>query len=489
MNRNKKVILTMRSSVRTLSIKCYDEQMPDGWDAVKQHIKSIDKSKWQVIGICHDRDYNVDDYWEPSVEKPHYHIIVRVLNGKNARVEQILRTIGIVYRPVEDKSLWENHGVESCADYTNMAVYLTHETEQAILDGKEQYRLDELVSNLSLEEIKQIREGYARVSNSTEKVTPRMMAKLDEDAYELGRKIGNFDAWYRALPFSVRKNAGMKTIKESYEMGKSERLEELQEGAKIPRLCVYIQGEPGLGKSYAAKYAMQKLGQKFLPIGEGTGKFDKLKETHGAIIIDDTQCPNLLQMADTSITDAHKRCNGNPLWVGEYLIVTNNDPFEDWLDECGFRSVKKMQAAKDRFYVCHLGKVEGSGRYVLECISPAQRGDDELSQEIDDRYIAFRDYYNESLAEYHSKRRKRDISSRLHDLNGYIATPEEIAAYNAKRDEEKEKREAAERAEEERKRKEKEKKSPEEYAELHKKYLMVMKKQGKGIEDFFSLID
>lgn len=53
----KKTKLHMRSPARTLSLKFYDEQMPDGWDATIQNIKAIDKSKWQVIGICHDRDY------------------------------------------------------------------------------------------------------------------------------------------------------------------------------------------------------------------------------------------------------------------------------------------------------------------------------------------------------------------------------------------------------------------------------------------------
>lgn len=38
-----KRMLTMRSSVKTLAIKCYEEQMPDGWEAVKERIKKIPK--------------------------------------------------------------------------------------------------------------------------------------------------------------------------------------------------------------------------------------------------------------------------------------------------------------------------------------------------------------------------------------------------------------------------------------------------------------
>ena len=38
-----KRMLTMRSSVKTLAIKCYEEQMPDGWEAVKERIKKYPK--------------------------------------------------------------------------------------------------------------------------------------------------------------------------------------------------------------------------------------------------------------------------------------------------------------------------------------------------------------------------------------------------------------------------------------------------------------
>ena len=72
-----KRMLTMRSSVKTLAIKCYEEQMPDGWEAVKERIKKYPKDSLQILGICHYKDPATDDIWEPSMEKPHYHIIVR----------------------------------------------------------------------------------------------------------------------------------------------------------------------------------------------------------------------------------------------------------------------------------------------------------------------------------------------------------------------------------------------------------------------------
>ena len=82
----KKRLLTMRSTVRTLSIKVYDEQLPRGWNDIKRRIRRTKKSDVQILAIKHHKDFNADDWWEPSNEKPHYHIIVRVLNNRNMHV-------------------------------------------------------------------------------------------------------------------------------------------------------------------------------------------------------------------------------------------------------------------------------------------------------------------------------------------------------------------------------------------------------------------
>ena len=72
-------LLYYRSSVKTLAIKCFDEQMPNGWDAVKKRIRNWDKEDAYVLGICHNRDLIGDNIWVPSNEKVHYHIIVKMM--------------------------------------------------------------------------------------------------------------------------------------------------------------------------------------------------------------------------------------------------------------------------------------------------------------------------------------------------------------------------------------------------------------------------
>mgnify|MGYP003501327029 CR=1 FL=1 len=82
MANKKEKFLTMKSQVRMISIKCYEEQLPYGWEETVKRIKKISKDKWIVIAIKHDKDSVTDEVWEPPLEKAHFHIIVKFVNGK-----------------------------------------------------------------------------------------------------------------------------------------------------------------------------------------------------------------------------------------------------------------------------------------------------------------------------------------------------------------------------------------------------------------------
>lgn len=402
-DKKKKINLTMRSMVRTLSLKFYDEQMPDGWGQVKVIIRGIGK-EYQVIAIRHDRDTNKDDIWKPSIEKPHYHIIVRVIGKNPVHVSTILNMLNIEYRPDVDETLWNEHGVETVKNFGAMAMYLTHDTEQAQLDGKEKYELEELVSNLSMDEIKQVREGYIRVSASNKKVSMEELSKLDEEAYKMGYDLKDFDEWYRSLPFQIRSNAKMKTIRESYNMGASERAE-LKEN--LNRLCVFIEGESNTGKTYATIHALD--GKRILPVGGGgTGKFDELSTGHDALVIDDDSSPRLLNMCDNYICQAYRRGRNNPWWCGRYFIVTSNLSFREWVEECGIKTTQykhgiesessHYRAIKTRFYVCHIENIGGINQLV--CDSSSTRGTSSARIERKEMFKQFRDKFNTIMAEY-----------------------------------------------------------------------------------------
>lgn len=405
---SKKKVLNINDSVRSLSIKVYDEQLVQGWDNTVQSIKSIDKNIMQVIGICHNQDINSDDIWECALEKPHYHIIVRILNKKQKSISTILKLLGVAYRKGLDDSLWRNHGVETVGNFQSMATYLTHETDQALLDGKHVYNLEELVSNLTIDEIKLIREGYIRVSSSVYKVSYNELIALDDQAFTLGYELRNFDEWYNNQPFGIRSHAKLNTIIESYYRGVKTRVDEHTE---LIRLCVFIQGTPNTGKSYAAESSLK--GYNILKIsGGGTGKFDNLKPYTDAIIIDDDVCPNLLNVSDNYMTSVYRRNKNNPIWTGKYLIVTSNLTFNCWLEQCGINKAEHIDAMCSRFYICELKKV--SDYNCLYCLSPSMRGNYEQQFERKRMFIEFRDRYNASLKEYVLSTDKVDYS----DVNG-----------------------------------------------------------------------
>lgn len=411
-------ILPADAKVNAFAIKCYDEQMPNGWDYVKKCIIATDKKHFHVIAIRHDRDLVTDGIWATAVEKPHIHVIIRCVDRKKRiRVRTAMGQLGIVFRPGIDDELWKNHGVETIGNYSGYAVYLTHETDDAIRDGKELYDIYELVSNLTVAEILRVRDGYTRVSDGVHKVTTAELEQLDKDAYQLGYEMKNFNEWYNSQPFVIRSNAKMRTIRESYNRGVEVRIEENQE---LLRVCIYIQGPPNTGKTYSAKAAL--AGKRVLSVGGGgTGKFDKLRPDHDAIVVDDDICPNLLNMTDNYICHAYKRNSNNPAWAGQYFVVTSNLAFSDWLENCGIRYQNSNsdvtahgKAMKSRFYICKLVKDNGSGGISrLALLSPSTRGSVEDQLARLDLFLDFQQKFNGIIAQYNPVANHIDYSNVL----------------------------------------------------------------------------
>lgn len=418
MAKSKKKFLTMKSQVRRISIKCYEEQLPEGWEETKKKIIKIPGKDWVIVAIKHDSDFSGDDVWEPSKDKPHFHILVRCVNGSHPRVQEILKALGVVYRPDVDKSLWESHGVEAVEDWVAMVTYLLHLTDIAIKEGKHQYSLDQLVSNISSDEIQQIMEGYVHKIYATD------LKLLDKEAYELGYALGDFDDFYRKLSFEVRNHSSMKTIRESFESGMRVKV---SERLQVERLCVFIQGKSNVGKTYAVRGALE--GKRYLITPPGTGKFDELKASTEAIIIDDDICPNLLNMTDNYICHAYKRQKGNPAWAGTYFIVTSNKTFEDWLDDCGIRKPEHIEAMKTRFFICSLG--EYNGKKYLACQSACSRGTVEEQNRRREKFNSFKQKFEEIIQSYNPPKSSDELISIHSDEEAIILYQSEIEKLKA----------------------------------------------------------
>lgn len=372
-SKENKKCLSYASTVYSLALKFYEEQLPYGYHHTYDVIASIDPKKYHILLMVHYKDTYADKghFWEPAYEKPHFHVIIRCVNRKDRiKVGSTLKKLGIEYRKDLDDELWKNHGATTVGDFSSYATYLMHQTDAAINEGKEPYDISEFVINLTTDEIQQICDGYIRVSTDTKKVTTKELAELDQTAFKLGMELKNFDEWYNTLSFTVRSNAKMKTIRESYGRGVNARIAEKSE---VLRLCVYIQGAPNTGKTYGAKKAL--VGKQIHAVeGGGSGKFDELRADHDAIIISDDVCPNLLNMTDNYICKAYKRQSNNPAWAGNYFIVTSNLSFEEWLASCKINiNSKHFEAMKSRFFVCKiLQKDDGTNYLALK--NPSTRG-------------------------------------------------------------------------------------------------------------------
>lgn len=355
--------LSVKSDVRTLELKYYAEQLglPGDTtpDQIRQKLNEIieriknDNSKTAqniiIVAIVHDRDYLGDDFFTPSIEKPHVHMYIRFRNGFHTHISQILDLLEVEFRMEEDKTLLEHGAINTIRDFARVCMYITHDTEQAIAEGKAHYELDEIITNVLLEEIIKYREGYVAGAHN---ININELEILDACAFKLGYELGNYEKWYDTLTINQRKLSSMKIIKESYDRGVYARI---REDSHITRLAMYIQGAPDVGKSFQAE---KIKGEKIkIDIGK-TGKFDELKPYHRVMIINDAKLgkANLLNLADNMIAHPYRRNSGNTWWCGEILIITNNKPFDEYINEVDTCTKEEMEALRSRFYLAHIEK-------------------------------------------------------------------------------------------------------------------------------------
>lgn len=337
------------------------------FDRLKERVQSFDPS-FQIAFIVHNEDKvaNPDDFFELASVKPHIHMVIKKRNNRTFRVNAILKALGIYFRRHIDNDLW-THGVATCKNFAASIAYLTHETGQAQADGKTLYSRDRIISNCPSSEIDDFREGYL-IANEKRKLTNQELARLDQQFFDHGYFLKDFDDLYNSLDFAARSNSKIRTIKESYQRGIAERLK--KEPPSVNRVCLFIEGPSNTGKTYAVNKALKALGHKvFAVTGGGSGKFDNLSITDTAITIDDEVCPNLLNMTDSRITTAYKRNSDNPYWSGSMFVVTSNKPFLSWCTDSGltvfdfgYNSLNEHgKAMLSRFILC---KVVDYGSYA-----------------------------------------------------------------------------------------------------------------------------
>lgn len=309
-------------------------------DRFKGIVIGVDVQQYWLIGIVHDKDYNCDDFWEPSIEKPHIH-----LNGKavcrNYQLCSWLKMLGIKLRKdIDDVAFFEGHGLRSISErddseygnkFSRAVNYLTHDTDQARMDGKYQYPETDLFTNLDDDELLAIRKGTRPSCLSTSELA-RICKDLDAQAYDVGYSLRDFDDWWAEQPYEVRKRASdRKAISETYNRGLSARVEERQE---LDKLVLILGSDGNCGKTTTAKLALNSLGYSDHDIcyitTSGSGKYDGVKVYHRACIIDDVYASSMLSLFDSRMCTLKAR-NYNRVFTGDIIIILTNKKPADYI--------------------------------------------------------------------------------------------------------------------------------------------------------------
>lgn len=377
------------------------------FDRFKELVNSFSKD-FQVIGIIHDKDETADpeDYFLLSSIKSHCHLMLRRTDKKPFRINKVLDSLGICYRRYIDNELW-GYSVSTCKNWQASVAYLTHETTQAMADGKNIYDREEIFSNCETSLIDDFREGY-NVSAEHIRVTQGELEIYDRLFYQKGYDLEDFDKLYDSLDFRIRSHCKMKTIRESYQRGVKERLK--VDPPEVVRTCIFIEGPPNTGKTYSITKAARELFSNVFSIsGGGSGKFDDMPSSTDAIIIDDCVCSNLLNMTDDKVASVYKRYSGNPIFKGELFIVTSNVSLYDWCEQCGLR-VKNVgysgtlnkhgDAMRTRFLEFVVQDMGDHNQIMISGGIDHMRGDPDKKQQKLDLANKLISRANEIMAEY-----------------------------------------------------------------------------------------
>ena len=382
-NKNPKTILD--TNVKTLSVTFYDEQLSIEPRKLVERIINTPIDKAEVVMIIHTKE-----------GKDHYHLGIRLVgkNKKNGKhIITLLNYYGIRFRTPEDDNLILK-AVDTIRDFQRYLTYLLHKTEKAKSENKEQYEVEDIITNISGERIKMYLDGY--VDKKAE--TKRILEELDKLAYDYGYALRDFDDLLVPYDIDIRGHSKIRVIKESYQRGIHDRI---KEDDRVIRLCIFIKGPKDIGKTYGATEALKKMGYNNIvkPSGGKTGMFDDVKATTEAIIIDDDKLENALNICDNMICKVYRRNSNNPVFAGDVVIITSNYSFDEWADRCGY-SNKVIEPLRSRLYISH---VDSSRK--LFCDSPSKRGTEDEQLVRKKKYKEFKGFFEKEISEYQNQRK------------------------------------------------------------------------------------
>lgn len=374
------------------------------WDL----ISTFNYLDFRIAGIYHNQDLKEDkgSSFVPSIKKGHWHVMAWKSDFKNPtkrfRLSTLVKKLGLQYS-FADETLWKEDGAEQLKyGVPNFFMYLTHESADAIRKAKHVYDRALIAKNFSDEEAKKIRLAYKR---SVVK-TALDWDYLAGEAYNLGKKVGNFSRW-ADLHFNVgqQANRNFKVIREKYNEGLNLGITTLTD---CPRCSIVISGAPNLGKTYTSRLALKKMGLATVTVASGTGKYDRVQPETDALIFDDIGVSDARNVFDNVGVVLHRRNSDDRPFKGKYVIVTTNETHSVWtrktaigvqnLEGKSLEEVESLQniiqAVESRVYFAHIS----DGKLVLD--KRQERGSQKDFAVHDKMFLEFKKAFDTERAGY-----------------------------------------------------------------------------------------
>lgn len=365
--------------------------------------------------IIHDQDTVLgkadqeDDFWHPAIEKPHCHLLLwyppkdgKTVQARIGTVLNFLATVGFAFRKgnSDDFNLIKK-GIRfpnmQKKEHVAMYVYLTHETFDAIKDGKFKYDRSLIYTNLSDEARESMYNTYDDMQIREKFCAYDFVTLFRNRGYE-GKGFDQY--WQEEVPPAYQTDRTLKrNCQDAWDYGADKFVAEKQAEVFV-RCSIFISGPPACGKTITSKKVLDGMGRKVYAMepGQKTGKTDGLDSTYGAIVCSDTSVPGILAMSDNMIVRSYKRMEGCPIWAGDYLVVTFNNTLPNYIEAMGYKDfdIGNKRAIVSRFNQLFIDEETGH----LKIAALQTRDDKAVGQQNLQMLIAFVDAFNKSVDEY-----------------------------------------------------------------------------------------
>ena len=386
-----------------------------------EKIKKVDRGRWSVYAVYHNRDTkrSPDDLYEISTKKGHWHLYIW-RNGEDSgrrsrprfRIGSVLSHFGIYFEGKADQKLWDNRGAELMrADVCASIAYALHETRQAIADGKAPYKISEIVTNQPKEAIEDYLQKYRKISAKKKNIDWEM---LYASCYKLGLECGDVSRYLEStLSVSNLATREATLCRKKYEEGLAIGVGRIP---SITRCSILIHGAGDLGKSYTTRKTLRDLVPEVYIASKGSGKYDGLRPTTGAMIFDDIFPSDARNVFDNSAVILHRRNSGDRPWLGTYAVATTNSVPLSWFassvgahkyietqseyDELYKSEKQAVSALMSRMYVCTITPDCSKGQFVLKLERKQTRGTAQAQAEHDEMFDKFKKIFDNYLFDY-----------------------------------------------------------------------------------------